>query len=71
MPVYINDIAKEHDAILKESTKNIQYLKTEYDISQSKFADIKDFNLLKSKVERSISNNKKYNWVSKAKHRMR
>ena len=45
MPVYINDIAREHDAILE----------TEYDISQSKFADIKDFNLLKSKVERSIS----------------
>ena len=71
MPVYIDDIVREHDAIIKESTKKIQYLETEYDISQSKFADIKDFNLLKSKVERSISNNKKYNWVSKAKHRMR
>ena len=69
MPIYIDDIVREHDAIKKESTKKIQYLET--NISQSIFADIKDFNKLKSKVERSISNNKKYNWVSKAKHRMR
>ena len=65
--VYINDIVREHDAILKESTKKIQCLET----SISHFVDIEDFNKLKSKVERSISNNKKYNWVSKAKHRMR
>lgn len=67
MDVYINDIAREHDVILKESTKKIQ----ETSISQNIFVDIEDFNKLKSKVERSISNNKKYNWVSKAKHRMR
>ena len=67
--VYINDIVREHDAILKESTKKIQYLETS--ISQKYFVDIEDFNKLKSKIERSISNNKKYNWVSKSKHRMR
>ena len=69
MGVYIDDIVREHDAILKESTKKIQCL--EANISQSNCASIEDFNILKSKVERSISNNKKYNWVSKAKHRMR
>ena len=67
--VYINDIVREHDAILKESTKKIQCFETS--ISTKYFVDIEDFNKLKSKVERSISNNKKYNWVSKAKHRMR
>ena len=67
--VYINDIVRENDAILKESTKKIQCLETS--ISQNIFVNIEDFNKLKSKVERSISNNKKYNWVSKAKHRMR
>ena len=69
MAVYIDDIVREHDVILKESTKKIQCLETS--ISQNIFVDIEDFNKLKSKVERSISNNKKYNWISKAKHRMR
>lgn len=71
MPYTIDNIVRDHDVLIKQYTKKIQYLENDMLTIQSDFANIEDFNKLKSKVERSISNNKKYNWISRAKHRMR